>query len=386
MWSPDGKAVAFGARQKDIDPFQIYVRYLDSPVATQITHLEKSGSPIQWTSAGKIVFVTQTPVQLWSVSPVGGDPEPWGNVGLNDVALQLVGNGSLSLDGTASAALFRGADGVINIWTTSGPGAAPKPYEPAPFATRSIFLTPSVRFSPDGKQILMVRSAGVGEEAWLMPFPASATNPPRRILPGISNFSATTFSWMSDNRHVVLSASQGEAPRQLYLADTVTSLVTVLSSGTRAQNSPAVSPDGDKLAFLESETDGDVVSVDLTTAMVTPLIATQRVEQTPAWASRESSLVYVTNRNGADEIWFHKPGHPDRPLVTARDFPQDATLGFMAPALSPDGARVIATRLDASDPASLWMSAVTGGSPVLLVKRSGTERRYPGSWSPDGKW
>jgi len=31
VWSPDGKAVAFAARQKDTDPYQVYRRYLASP-------------------------------------------------------------------------------------------------------------------------------------------------------------------------------------------------------------------------------------------------------------------------------------------------------------------------------------------------------------------
>ena len=58
VWSPDGKAVAYGARQKETDPYQVYVRYLDSPVATQITHLAAGVSfPVEWTSAGRIVFL-----------------------------------------------------------------------------------------------------------------------------------------------------------------------------------------------------------------------------------------------------------------------------------------------------------------------------------------
>ena len=52
-------------------------------------------------------------------------------------------------------------------------------------------------------------------------------------------------------------------------------------------------------------------------------------------------MVYVTDRNGTFEIWLHKPGQPDRPLVTARDFPADKTRGFMGPTLSPNGTRVI---------------------------------------------
>ena len=136
--------------------------------------------------------------------------------------------------------------------------------------------------------------------------------------------------------------------------------------------------------FQQTATDRDIVSVDLATAVVTPVIATQRREQMPAWASRESALVYVTDRNGEMEIWMRKPGQPDRPLVTARDFPPGKTRGFMGPALSPDGTRVIYRWLELGGFSGLWMSAVAGGPPVRLVKGAGTDD--VGSWSPDGNW
>jgi Tol biopolymer transport system component len=137
--------------------------------------------------------------------------------------------------------------------------------------------------------------------------------------------------------------------------------------------------------FEEDVQDRDVVSVDLATAAVTPLIATQRSEQMPAWAARESAMVYVTDRSGDPEIWLHKPGQADRPLVTAREFPPGTTKFFMTPSLSPDAARVIYTRIERSGPGQLWMSAVAGGLPVRLVK-SVTASDYAGSWSPDGNW
>jgi hypothetical protein len=37
--------------------------------------------------------------------------------------------------------------------------------------------------------------------------------------------------------------------------------------------------------------------------------------------------VYVTNRNGPAEIWLHSPASLDRPLITAKDFP-DQTQWF----------------------------------------------------------
>ena len=75
------------------------------------------------------------------------------------------------------------------------------------------------------------------------------------------------------------------------------------------------------MIFHESTGNFDIVSVDLATAAVHPLIATERDEVMPAWAAKQPALVYVTNRNGPPEIWLHN-SHGDRPLVTARDFPQ----------------------------------------------------------------
>ncbi|MDP2054087.1 MAG: hypothetical protein Q8L75_10655, partial [Acidobacteriota bacterium] len=149
--------------------------------------------------------------------------------------------------------------------------------------------------------------------------------------------------------------------------------------------SPVVSPDGSKLAFLESETDFDIISVDLATAVVTSVMATQRAESMPAWAARASTLVYITSRNGAQEIWLRTPGQADRPLVTPRDFPPDTTRGFRAPVLSPDGTRVIYRRSARGGGDYLWISAVAGGPPLGLVKDP-TTVDFGGSWSPDGNW
>ena len=86
-----------------------------------------------------------------------------------------------------------------------------------------------------------------------MPYPANAAKPPHRILPGLAGVGRhAPFSWMPDNRHVVLSTTAGRAPHQLYMADTVWGAFAVFSSGTTAQRSPAVSPDGSKLVFLEA--------------------------------------------------------------------------------------------------------------------------------------
>lgn len=391
VWSPDGKAVAFGAAQKDTDRYQVYVRYLDSPVATPITHLAEPALPVGWTSAGRIVFrSTHKPFGLWSVSPVGGEPELLLALAAED--FDAAASFSVSPDGSAIALLHKGDDGVYGVWISSPPGAPLRKYDPAPFASRGFVNMPTAGFSPDGKQILLFRNAATGEEAWLLPYPANSAKPPHRVLQKLPGFKGTpSFSWMPDSRHVVLSTTPVEAGLpQLYMADTGSGDFSLVSSGTTEQSSPAVSPDGDRLVFQETTDNFDIVTVNLQTLAMTPLIATQRSESMPAWSSGGSGLTYVTDRSGDFEIWLHKAGDSeDRPLVTARDFPPNTTLGFMNPILSPDGARIIYTRIEregsGAGPAHLWMSAVSGGKPVQLLKGE-KNIDFAGSWSPDGNW
>jgi serine/threonine protein kinase/Tol biopolymer transport system component len=385
VWSPDGKGVAFGARQKDTALHQVYVRYLNSPVATKITETAAGvTSLIEWTTAGKILFASAN--RVWSVSPVGGEPQLFADV---PSGLQRAGSGVVSVarDGTAMAELLRDADGTVTLWTSALPARNARVYDASTLVAKASFSQPALRFSPDGKQILLFWNRGAGEEAWLMPYPADAANPPRRILRGTAGFNGTpAIAWMPDNRHVILSMTPGDSARQLYLADTVDDTFTVFSSGTTAQTSPAVSPDGTRLVFVEQVIDRDIVTVDLTTAAVTPLIATQRSEQMPHWAARAAAMVYQTDRNGEPQIWLHTDGQPDRPVVTPNDFPPGTTRGFLGPSLSPDATRVIYQRLElgAGEAGGLYISAVAGGPPVKLVEAGG--HHGSGSWSPDGNW
>jgi Tol biopolymer transport system component len=385
-WSPDGRAVAFQARPNVNEPFQIYVRYLDSPVATQITNLRAGVGLVEsWTASGRIVFASQgPPAGLWSISPVGGEPEL---VHENLPGRVVVaGVGAITSDGNTFAYLRR-EEGMYGVWTGTFSESTIVKYEPAPFAGSTVLNQPALAFSPDDKQLLLFWNTGNGEHAWLLPFPANASDPPRRILESLPALGGTpTFSWMPDNRHVVVStATSGIRPAQLYIADTRSGKFRALSRGTTHQRTPAVSPDGDKLVFLETGADYDIVSLNVETGAITPLIATSRSEEMPAWNAHRAKLAYVTDRNGQQEIWVHEPGEQDQPLVTARNFPAGGTQWFMGPTLSPDGRRVIYTHIAPDGVPKLWISPVAGGgAPAPLTNDATTE--FPGSWSPDGSW
>ena len=380
VWSPDGKAVAFEVRRNESEAPQVYVRYLDASTAMQLTHDRDGGSPIAWTSTGRIVFQSSRPPEgLWTISPAGGEAEPL--LGMNANAQSTA---HVSADGSVVAYYDADKDGVYGVTISSPAGSPAKPYAPAPFATRTLRQAPKVKFSPDGKQILLLQAEAAREVIWLMPYPADASNPPRRVLPSLSESAWTAMvSWMPDNRRIVVGMSSGSGMMQLHMADTVSGESSVLSSGTKHRNGPAVSPDGGKLIFQEEEIDYDVVSIDLTSAKVSPLLANNHSEDLPAWAANGSAMVYRTDRTGQKEIWLHRPGEVDRPLVTPLDFPSDTTASFMNPLLSPDGSRMIYRRIARSGLAGgMWMSAVAGGDPVSFLK----DEAQPGSWSPYGDW
>jgi Tol biopolymer transport system component len=227
---------------------------------------------------------------------------------------------AVSHDGTTVAAFRSDQDGVIRVFIGAASGKELQRYDPSPFEAASLTNTPRLAFSPDGKQLLLFRNAagGRGEEAWVLPVPANAANPPRRVLEGFRISNRTSgVSWMPDNRHVVLGASTADEPSHLFMADTVSGAVDALTSGTKPQAQPAVSPDGMMVALRENTSDYDIVSIDLATGAVKPVIATQRNEYHPMWSRQDPGMAYVTDRNGQLEIWIHKPGQARSPTRDA---------------------------------------------------------------------
>jgi Tol biopolymer transport system component len=364
------------------DPYQVFIRYLDSPTPAQVTHIPEAALPMAWAPDGKrILFESErAPTGIWSVSSVGGEPEPFMPLSEGFAA-------TVSPDLQAVAFLASGEDGLYGVWISSPPGAPRHKYLPDPVASKSLFNGTRLHFSPDGKQLLLfLKNDKSRDEAWVMPYPPNPAKPPKLVFPGLYSFNGTpSFSWMPDSRHIVLSYQPvNGAPAQLWLADTATGERLALTSGTTARNSAAVSPDGRKIVFSEPAGNYHVVSVDLEHATVHRLLATEISESMPAWAAKREFLAYVTFRNGPMEIWLHGPDGTERPLVTARDFPPDTTQWFIAPALSPEGDRVIYERTDRQGHSQLWMSAVSGGAPVPVTNVVAVE--VAGSWSPDGAW
>ena len=127
----------------------------------------------------------------------------------------------------------------------------------------------------------------------------------------------------------------------LWLGDSRTeTLERVTASATEGDDTPAVSPDGQRIAFSTGNPDYDIVSIPLDGSPPRPILATARDESAPSW-SLSGRMAFITDRSGQDEVWLRDArGDFERPIVTQSDFPDDKTLSIYNAAISPDGGRI----------------------------------------------
>ncbi len=379
-WSWDGKAAAYMGEVEGM--YQIFVRYLKSPLATQITTTGVNALYGWSPDNQRIYFRAKNPNSggpsnaIFSIAAVGGDPEFL--MALDSVAADV------SPDGKTLAVYKQDTDGFRRVYFSSPIGSPLQPYPSTKFATKARVNTPRLRFAPDGSKILLLLSDGL-EKRWLLPYPPGKE--PREVLASVPQAGFTpAFSWFPDNRHVAITmpAHLGE-PNNLWIVDTEgPGLRRLTATPSAHQYLPAVSPDGKRILYQEIVADLDIAKVTLTDGKIIRLIATERDESMPAWASAAGKFAYVTSRNGPGEIWLHDEDGSDRPLVTPADFAPATVNFFMNPTLTPNGDRVLYTMSEAGK-SRIYMSSAAGGAPIRVTNSSNGIGEYASSLSPDGR-
>jgi serine/threonine protein kinase len=384
VWSPDGKAVAYSGNVNGIG--QVYLRYLNSPLPVQLTHEQHTIQPIGWSSDKSHIILVESSGQkqspfgeVYSVATVGGELEF-----IMDLDCYTC---DLSRDGKALATYEIGKDSKYTVKLSDPLGSPLRDYSPSPFASKNLVSSPQVGFSPDGKKILLLRVGDQDKhEAWLLPYPAGSGSP-RRVLEKLPmNVQTPSFSWMPDDRNVAISlAADQNSLRHLWMANVESSEMTPLTAGNAEEKYPNVSPDGKSLIYQQDSYHADVVSVSIEDGSAKTLVGIGSADTMAAWSANQAKLVWVTNRSGSVEIWVRLPDGSERAAVTAADFPLGTTEWLMNPSLSPDGDRLVYGRIGQDGFVNLWISSLSGGSPVRLTNAEPSEEEeYGGSWSPDG--
>ena len=355
---------------------QVFSRSLDSAISTQITKSSTDSVAPFWSPDGtRIYFASQSTLggDLWSVGATGGEPQ---------LVMKDAGAATVAPDGK-TLAFLRGLGGRRSLWIASTLTGDPQQYRIPPFP-ETFTRSDSVEFSRDGTKIgvLVERQEGpsFSSELWVIPYPSGT---PRRVLTRARDLSGGRISWLPDNRHIVLDSVFLDRPgSHLYLADTQSGTIRPITSGTVEEQSPSVSPAGDKIAFAAGGNDFDLVRIPVDGSDVQTLLASARSETRPTWSPTGSQLAYVTNARGTSEIWVRNVEEGWARPIVKREPEGAAWSNLNRPSFSPDGLRIVYEVIGARH--AVWVSSVADGRGVPLDQES-PDQHSP-AWSPDGKW
>jgi Tol biopolymer transport system component len=159
---------------------------------------------------------------------------------------------------------------------------------------------------------------------------------------------------------------------------------TRLTSTPGSETTPALRPDGERLAY--SYDTGDVSKVWIANAdgsgaarATSGFGFSGSVETTPAWAPTGNRMLLVSTALGTADLFRYDP--PTAPaLVAGGDAPE------VEPAWSPDGASVVFTSNRASGgsgPTDLYLLNVSSGAITRLTQTAAAEIQP--AWTPDGR-
>jgi Tol biopolymer transport system component len=259
------------------------------------------------------------------------------------------------------------ADGSRSVWTTPGENS-----------TGDGDMNPAI--SPDGARMAFTRDGdlhlvGLDERSHV-------SGRPRAIAAAADLGRLWGLAWTADSQDLVVAAGPWPWAR-LFRVSGAGDRVQPLTSLGVGVFAPAISPVGNRLAYLEWITAADIWRLRLdpqgqTIGEPTRLIGSSRLDYNPVHSPDGERIAFLSNRTGSYEAWLASAsGEEVGPLRLVDEEGDPLTPG--PPSWSPDQeAIVFAAEGD------LYVFELPSGKCRALT--TGPEVDEAPVWSPDGRW
>jgi Tol biopolymer transport system component len=190
-------------------------------------------------------------------------------------------------------------------------------------------------------------------------------------------------SWTADGGEIIFSSYRGGLPPSLWKVPVTGGAPERVEAYAQYLTHPAVSRQGNRLAWTQSLEDSNIWRIEITgaakqaTAPV-KLIATTMREYAPQYSPDGQKIVFGSNRTGSQEIWVcDRNGENQIPITNI------GALNTSTPRWSPDGRQIAFDSLQEGN-RDIYVIGANGGRPHRLT-REPSEDACP-SWSRDGRW
>ena len=382
-FSPDGREVTFTWNGEAQGSFHIYRKLLNSPNALRLTSGAKIDYSPVWSPDGHWIAFCRGGQQpggaVWLIPPLGGserklvdlDAVAWP---VNQVLAWSADSKWLVISERLAHSRDRGLS-LVNVQsgTTSQltrPGAGQDDTSPT--------------VSPGGETVAFTRDSGHGVSSiQMIPFAPYAA-PPKQIRQmawhGFENVRSASATWTPDGKQIVFESNKG-GRQHLFaaFANGAGDPVDLAALGDNV-SSPEISTQG-QLAYVHELENVNIwkINTHSTNAAEAPvrLIASTRISKTPAVSPDGTRIAFASNQYGNSEIWTSKIDGTDLMQLTSLKNP-----GTGSPAWSPDGSQIVFdARIDGQP--RLYVISSEGGLPRKITTAG---NGVVPAWSPDSKW
>jgi eukaryotic-like serine/threonine-protein kinase len=377
--SPDGKMIAFAWEGEQLVTLDIWVKLLDSsPPLKVTTGPEHKMSPV-WSPDSRRIAYTSPPGdvyrQVYEIPALGGQPR---RITAGSVTDWSPDGGSLlvirnrTADAEGGVFLVSVADGSTQRLTTFAKGQ----------------IQDSARFSLDGTRVLFTAIESA-DRSHVMQVALAGGEPQPLQIAGLRQADVRTI--LPGGRELLVAGQrdggqfalfrvsiEGGSPSELAFGRGATGIASLGGNVGATISAARLAP---TLAFVENVSNINVWRVAAWPgAGRTPerWITSTRTNTSPAVSPDGSRIAVSSTRSGTSQIWVTDASGGNPKSITSFFGPTVGT-----PRWSPDGSQIaLDARVDGNP--DIWVVSASGGEPRRLTTES-SEDIVP-DWSPDGKW